>query len=211
VSIHRTHAADPADPLGAYGLATLDPTKPDRVVVLHGTKGSPDGNWFPWLKTQVESLGVACAVPTLPTPEGHTLEAWQVAFAEQVGDLGATTVLVGHSLGATFALRLLEHAPAAAVFLASTVTTLIGNEEYDALNGGFVASPFDWPAIEAHVPRRYVYHGGDDPYVPLASGEEVARKLSADLQVIDHGGHLNSESGYLEFPRLWSDLRTLLP
>ena len=176
--------------------------------------GSPEGNWFPWLARQIRNVGVEVAVPKLPTPEGQSFENWRTALKDQYGQLGFDTILVGHSLGATFALRLLEEfkdgQSIVGTFLVSTVAGALGNEEYDKLNASFVDEPFRWDLIKQTAGPVKVYQGDNDPYVPVSMAEEVAKNLGVKLDLIKDGGHLNSESGFDTFPQLWQDLKPRL-
>ena len=47
-----------------------------NAIIIHGTYGNPDENWFPWLKIELEKIGYQVYVPTFPTPENQNLEAW---------------------------------------------------------------------------------------------------------------------------------------
>lgn len=47
-----------------------------NAFIFHGTAGSPDGNWFPWAKRELEAVGIPTTVPRFPTPEGESLKAW---------------------------------------------------------------------------------------------------------------------------------------
>ena len=179
-----------------------------KVVIIHGTQGSPDGNWFPWLAEQVTERGSDAVVPAFPTPDGQSLATWEKVAEKSIGDLDGSTVLVGHSLGATFALRLLERAsgPIAATYLVSGVIGRLGIEEFDQLNASFVEDAFDWDSIRAAAHRIHVYCGDNDPYVPLEMGEELAAGLGVEANVIEGGGHINAEAGFTRFDRLLGDL-----
>ena len=37
-----------------------------RVVIIHGSYGKPEENWFPWLAEEVRKLGHSATVPTFP-------------------------------------------------------------------------------------------------------------------------------------------------
>jgi len=174
--------------------------------MLHGAYGSPTENWFPWLKSQLEAESFKVLLPQFPTPEGQSLASWMDVFAPYLPELDGDSILIGHSLGAAFILRILEQLerPVRASLLAAGFTKLLGIPKFDTINASFLESPFDWQKIRANAGACTVFHGENDPYVPLAFGQELAKNLGADLVVIPGGGHLNAGAGYEEFPALLS-------
>jgi predicted alpha/beta hydrolase family esterase len=183
-----------------------------RVIILHGTGGSPEGNWFPWLAAQVKGKGREAFAPAFPTPQNQSYKSWRAIFDSQVSPLHANDALVGHSLGSVFALRMLVESalPIGALYLAAPFAAAIGRPDYDDLNRSFWNYDFDWKALRRKATKIFCYAGGDDPYVPLRLSSVVAKNLGGDLRIIPNGGHLNAESGYREFPALWQDLSPLL-
>lgn len=174
-----------------------------RALIFHGTMGSPDGNWFPWLKAKLEEKNYHVTVPTFPTPENHSLKSWITALRDQVADLCTVDLIIGHSLGANFILHVLEQNLSAPeqIILVSALNDFIDNKEYDALNKSFFKD-FNWRAIQSGMKKADILHGDDDPYVPLNQAQDIADGLGLDLKVIQDGGHLNIETGYDRFPLL---------
>jgi len=175
-----------------------------KALIFHGTMGSPAGNWFGWLQEELMIDGWQVAVPAFPTPEGQSLDAWKTALAEKIPAYQDVNVVIGHSLGATFALRLLEQnlINPQKIILVSSVIKKINNEEYDALNHSFIHEGFDWDKIKQGGADITLVHGDDDPYVPLGHTKELADHLNTPLNVMPNGGHLNTESGYDQFPEI---------
>lgn len=175
------------------------------VIILHGTMGSPEGNWFPWLKNELEKQNFNVYVPTFPTPENQSKDSWCAALREQAPIFGKDTILVGHSLGATMLLHILEMVkePVKKSIFVSCVIDEIGNDEYDTLNKSFIkGNQYDWDAISANAGDRWLFHGADDPYVPTWHSDLIHHQIGGEFELIKNGGHLNAESGYLEFPKI---------
>jgi len=174
------------------------------IVILHGTMGSPEGNWFPWLKSQMEKKGHTVYIPTFPTPKDQTVEAWFTALKDQAPLLGHKTILIGHSCGATFIPHILESVkePVKQAIMVSPFIKAIGNEEYDALNQTFYDHDFNWSIICDNALNIDIFHGDNDPYVPAEHAQMLSKELSAPLHMIKNGGHLNTEAGYVKFPEL---------
>lgn len=184
-----------------------------RVIIIHGTFGAPDENWFPWLASQVSTLGVETLRPTMPTPEGQSLESWRAAFRRQARRIDSNTILVGHSLAPAFILDLLQSAeePVRGSFLVSGFLGLLGLPEFDELNETFVCrDDLNWPRIRENAGRVFVYNSDNDPYVPLDRGEHLADNLGVELRVVPGAGHINASAGYTEFPLLFNDLSALI-
>src|SRR4051812_47230848 len=77
-----------------------------RALLIHGTDGNPNGNWFPWLKQKLEEKGYEVWVPLLP--ENHTLNRLIYNdFLLGSGHDFTDNIVVGHSSGAVSVLNLL--------------------------------------------------------------------------------------------------------
>lgn len=204
-----------------------------RVVIVHGAYGHPGGNWFPWLKQEIEKAGHEAVVPKFPTPEGQDFSVWQKVFEKEVGPLTRDVILVGHSVGAGFILGLLDEAgkelgvdrggsevsagrrsadvlPVKAAFLVAGFLGKLNLPDFDGINETFVCRKFDWTKIKQTAAEIFVWNGEDDPYVPTEKGQQLAQSLSVPMMLIPAGGHLNEESGYTTFPLLFEKITTLL-
>ena len=53
-----------------------------RVFIIHGWTGKPEGDWFPWLKQELETKGFQVQIPEMPDTEKpkkvkkHTIKFW---------------------------------------------------------------------------------------------------------------------------------------
>lgn len=113
------------------------------------------------------------------------------------------SILIGHSLGATFALRVLEKLkhPITGAFLAAPVSGLMENE-FDPLVKNFLENGFDWEKIIANCPHITVLYGERDPYVSLQQSQTLAKNLECRMITVPDGRHLNDSAGFSELPGL---------
>lgn len=183
-----------------------------EVLIFHGTGGSPKGNWLPWLKSELEKESYQVTIPQFPDPrEDHHLEDWLEVLKQHQSHINEQTILIGHSLGGLFLLRVLERLEKpveAAFFVAAPVGVKpIKYYESDEKFSGF---KFDWEKIKKGARHFKVYHSDNDPYVSLGNGEELAKLLGVDLTFITNAGHINAESGYTKFDQLLEDIKKVL-
>jgi uncharacterized protein len=181
-----------------------------NFLIVHGSRGEPDGNWFPWLKQKLENLGGKVFAPQFPTPENQSFDAWhKVAEQALSGCAAGNTVLIGHSTGAVFVLRMAELAvqPYRSIFSVCPFVCDLGLKDYDNLNADFVHHAFSWPKVAKGALKITCLAGDNDPYVPLERSEDIAANIGTRLIVIEKAGHLNAESGYREFPLLLEKIR----
>lgn len=175
-----------------------------NVFIIHGTGGSPEINWFPWLKNGLEKLGCKVFVPRFSTPKNQSLESWLKVFDKCRKHLDEDSIIVGHSLGPAFLLSVLENLnlQIKAAFFVAGFTGFLNNLEFDELNKTFVDKTFDWDKIRKNCKKIYVINSDNDPYVPLEKGKELAKSLGVELIVLKNAGHINQEFGYTKFDLL---------
>jgi predicted alpha/beta hydrolase family esterase len=175
------------------------------IFIFHGTEGYPEENWFPWLKKECEKKGFDVVVPQFPSPPvvPAKISEWFDVLRTYEEKITKETILVGHSLGGIFALRVLERLshPVSSCFLVGTPVGVkpIRNFERDS---GFSGFEFDWENIRKKSSRFFVFQSDNDPYVSKGNGEKLAERLYVPLSFVPGAGHFNTAAGYREFTQL---------
>jgi uncharacterized protein len=186
--------------------------KSAKVTIVHGSYGDPEENWFPWLAGELRRDGHEVTVPRFPTPDGQSLAGWLEVFMRDAGPLTDRSILVGHSTGPGLILSLLERSehPILATFLISGFLGKLNLPDFDPINETFVCRSFAWGKIRRNAGYTKVYNSDNDPYVPLAKGEELAAHLGVSLTVVKAGGHINSAAGFTEFRPVLKEIRDIV-
>jgi predicted alpha/beta hydrolase family esterase len=177
-----------------------------RAVILHGTDGAPEHNWFPWLKAKLEAAGYQVWIPLLPGNHTPNREVYNDFLFS--GDWDFTdNIVVGHSSGAVSVLNLLmdRRCPKAKlVLMVSAWAEDVPNgydEDTEQFANLFPPDGFDFEIIKRKADRIEFLHSKNDPYCPLEDAKYLADELSAGITIMDHGVHLGSE--YTKLPEVW--------
>jgi hypothetical protein len=184
-----------------------------NAFIFHGTEGNPKENWFPWLKEKLEEQGHKVYIPQFPSPPNipAKIAEWFDVLKNYEEYINEDTILIGHSLGGIFTLRVLEklqHQVKAAIF----VGTPIGVRpilNYDRDNS-FSSFSFNWPSIPKKAKHFLVFQSDNDPYVALENGNELAKHLNVELNFVPNAGHFNTRAGYTKFDLLLEKLKPIL-
>jgi hypothetical protein len=178
------------------------------AFIIHGAYGSPNENWIPWLKKELEKRNWEVKVLVFPTPERQNLISWLETIDPFLKDMSEHTILIGHSIGATFILHLLEKLDTTikASYLVSGFLGRLDNPDFDEINQSFMKD-FDWEKIRRNSNKFYIYHSDNDPYVPFEKAKELADKLKIKPILVRSAGHFNIDSGYSKFDKLLEDIK----
>lgn len=185
-----------------------------NFLILHGTLGSPEGNWFPWLAGELEKLGHKTLRPQLPTPEGQTPENWIKTISASVKSVERESLIViAHSrspLAVCQYLQTLDSPIKACFFVSGFAKRLPPDDIFSPLNDPFDDLSADWAKVRQNCSKFVCFAGDNDPYVPMGVVRDFADKLNAEFIVVPNGGHLNADSGFTRFPQLLDKIKTTL-
>jgi predicted alpha/beta hydrolase family esterase len=147
--------------------------------------------------------------PDFPETNNPQLGAWLAETRRNVPEFKPSEdwVLVGHSLGCPTILRLLEGMKEGEkvkeVVLVAAFATDLDIEEIHT----FIDRPFNWEKIKKKAGKFVIVNSDNDPFIPLAEGERLAKLLGAELAVEHAAGHINEGSGFTKYPKLLELIR----
>ena len=171
----------------------------NNYIILHGSFGSNEGNWFPWLKEKLEEKNYKVEVPQMPVGVGNqNYENWSSEFSKL--DINENTIIIAHSIAPVFVCKYLINNKIKVkklIFVCGFNNYLGINEEFDTVNKPmFIDNLSD---IKNYCNDIVCYYSDNDPYVKFEVEKDFADTISNRQYIVKNAGHINSESGYTEF------------
>ena len=171
----------------------------DNYIIVHGSFGSSDSNWFPWLKKELEKKNLKVDVPQMPVGVGNqNYDNWSNVLDKLV--INENTIIIAHSIAPVFVCKYLINKKIKVkklVFVCGFNNYLGIDPDYDAVNEPMFLDNLD--DIKKYCDNIICFYSDNDPYVKFDVEKEFADTVSNEQHVINGGGHINSESGYNEF------------
>lgn len=164
-----------------------------KFLFLHGFKGSSRGDFWPWLKNELESLGFEVFAPDLPNPGKPNLEE-QIKFLLENFVIDDKTIIVTHSLGGDLAMKMLagDHLRVRKlVMVVPPLKTEFKDKRRPELEE-FCDWKFDFSKIKKAVEEIVVMADKEDDVLFAEHPQEIAARLDAKLvEVIAPSPHFN--------------------
>jgi predicted alpha/beta hydrolase family esterase len=164
-----------------------------NYLIIHGSYGSPDCNWFGWLKSYLQAKGHTVVAPQFPIGEKQNFDSWKAELEKLV--LDKNTVVIAHSIAPVFVVKYLTETRTQIKKLVSVAgfNGFINNKEYDEVNKTFFMDEIK------PICKAVCFYSPKDKYVPFYLLSHFAKDLKAKTVIIENAGHFNTESGYTEF------------
>ena len=179
-----------------------------KAVILHGTDGKPSHNWFPWIKSELESRGFKVWIPELPNNHTPNRHVYNNFLLDSNWDF-KNNLVIGHSSGAVSVLNLLEDNRCPSIdtgILVGAWAKMDGTDlDKKQFKNLFPEDGFNFSKIKEKSKKLIFLHGDDDPYCPLAQAKWLAKQTSSEIIIIPGGQHLGST--YKKLPELLDILK----
>lgn len=176
------------------------------IYILHGSFGSNEGNWFPWLKEQLEKNNKKVLIPQMPVGVGNqNFENWSNVLNKL--DINENTVIIAHSIAPIFVCKYLitnQIKVKKLIFVCGFNNYLGIDSDFDAVNEPMFIDNFD--DVKKYCKDIVCYYSDNDPYVKYDVEKAFADKLTDKQYVIKNGGHINAETGYTKFEEILKEI-----
>jgi predicted alpha/beta hydrolase family esterase len=192
-----------------------------KFVYFHGSFSTPHDAWVPWLQDHLIDEGHECIAPQYPVdpwteasridpkdynPTQH-LERWLQVYegVYQTINNAKDLVFIGHSLGPLFILHATKKFPISvrhAYFLCPFFEIRGKNPTVIKANESFYSREFDFEKLRQNIPHSTVIWSDDDQYVSEIAAREFSERMQSEFIKLSGFGHMGSESGIKEFPKL---------
>lgn len=178
-----------------------------KAIFIPGNGGgTPHDNWFPYLKEELEKLGIHVIAEQFPDSNLARAAYWLPFLKELNAD--ENTILIGHSSGAVASMRYAERNRLLGSVLVGTCHTDLGMETEKI--SGYYDAPWDWDAIKKNQKWIIQFASSDDPWIPIEEARFVHQRLNTDYYEYKDQGHFGGDYYRPTFPEALAAIKRKL-
>lgn len=178
----------------------------ENYIIIHGSFGSKDGNWFLWLKQELENKNVKVDVPQMPVGVGNqNFENWSRELDKL--DVDENTIIIAHSIAPVFVCKYLiinKLKVRKLIFVCGFNNYLGIDSDFDAVNKPMFIDNLE--DVKKYCNDIVCYYSDNDPYVKYDVEKDFADSISNRQYIVKNGGHINLESGYIKFEEILNEI-----
>lgn len=169
-----------------------------KALIIHGFEGDHLCNWFPWLQAQLTQKGFFVINKTLPNPSHPNFKETMTFLEAQTKNFDSNDIIIGHSLGAFWAVKLAEKKTFKSVVL---VAPAISKDlPFSIMKQQWTGS--DIAALEKIMhtecspnkiqsDHKIAFFSTDDPWIP----QHIKQDLDSEWEIVDleRRGHVTDD------------------
>lgn len=168
-----------------------------RVFLVHGWGGSPERNWFPWLKKELESRRFEVNSLEMPDTEHPIIKEWVSTLEKEVGKPDKETYFIGCGIGCQTIMRYLENISGEVgglLFVAGWFSLKgLETEEEKSIANPWLTIPINLANLKKVAPKITAIFSTDDPFVPISDAKKFGKELNAKIIIEKDKGHFDNE------------------
>lgn len=171
-----------------------------KVILIHGNGNStPNDNWLPYVKTELEKLGIKVIAKQFPDAN-LAREIFWIPFLKNELKADENTIIIGHSSGALAAMRFAEKNRLLGSIIVGAMHTDLGIE--NEILSGYFNRPWDWESIKNNQKWVIQFASTNDPWIPIEEPRFIHKKLNTEYYEFNNQGHFGGDYYKHEFPEL---------
>ncbi len=176
-----------------------------NYFIIHGSFGSSQENWFPWLEAVIKQRGGdLCINLDFPIGEGkQNYTNWEMVLNSVKRFINEDSVFFCHSIACIFLVKycIKNHIKIGKAIFVSGFNHYLGlDENFDEVNCTMYTTRGS--EFINLCKERICYYAKNDPYVKFNKLQEFAELIEAKSIVIETAGHFNQSAGYTQFKEL---------
>lgn len=158
-----------------------------KAILIHGNDTMRwSYKWMPWVKSELEKLGLEVIGETFPDSIVAREKYW-LPFLKENLKADENTILIGHSSGATAAMRFAENNKLLGTILVGPSYTDLGIEIEK--QSGYFNRPWKWDKIKENQNWIIQFGSINDPFIPVEDFRHIHKMLDSEYYEFENRGH----------------------
>ena len=174
-----------------------------RVLIVHGWGGSDSPHWQSWLASEIAKEYGTVSFLKFSNFDFPDKNIWKQELLEELSYF-KPDIVICHSLATTLWFHLCNEENITDVeklFLVAPPSLECAVEELKSF------FPLDTPK-NLHAKEILLISSTNDPYMSLKEAKSLQNSLGVEMKVLKDAGHINTDSGYGEWPWMLQEIAT---